>query len=420
MKSVLKIFKKVWTLIKRKWNEIKKHQESELEAIEKIDKAAQKLAAKTKESEWIYNWKFIFSFWLTWALVIYISYLVFQSLSLIYLIFAAFIISIAVESVIEFFQKKMHRAVAIFLTYILLLAFIISWFILVVPFILNQSAEILKLSINEINTFQDTLQQHGLEYMIKNTQMLPWYIKKSLISYIQDPQVVLAIQDALQKNISQIVSIWNTFIKNVWYFVVNIITSFFSWLFQIILVFVLSFFFSLEKDWVIAFFDKIWDKQWLVSLKLKKVYKKLGFWLKGQLLLSLYIWFVVWVVLETLSFPWIWIDLPNKFSLAIIAWITEFVPMLGPILWAIPAALVAILAFWLKWLIVVLIAYYIIQWTENNILVPFVMNQALWVSPLLIFIAMLIWWSVLWFVWIVLSVPLAVILTIIFEDINQD
>lgn len=420
MKPVIKIFKKIGSMIKRKWNEIKKQQEEELKAIENIDKASKKLVWKSKSEDTVYNLKFVFSFWLIWWLVLYISYVFYQSLWLVYLIFAAFIISIAMESIIEFFQRKMPRGVAIFLTYVLLLAFIISWFLLVVPFVLNQTAEIISLSIDKINLFQNTLQNQWLEYIVKNTKFIPGYLKNSLINYIKDPQIVKAIQDALQQNISQIVTIWNTFIKNVWYFVVNIITSFFSGLFQIILVFVLSFFFSLEKDWIIRFFDRIWDKGGLVSLKLKKTYKKLWFWLKGQLLLSVYIGFVVWVVLETLSINWIWIDLPNKFSLAIIAWITEFVPMLGPILWAIPAILIAIIHYWVKGLVVVSIAYYIIQWTENNVLIPFVMNQALWVSPLVIFIAMLLWGSVLGFVWIVLSVPLAVILTIIFEDSKQE
>jgi predicted PurR-regulated permease PerM len=59
-----------------------------------------------------------------------------------------------------------------------------------------------------------------------------------------------------------------------------------------------------------------------------------------------------------------------------------------------------------------------IQWTENNILIPRVMNKTLWVSPLLILICMLIGSSILWFLWILLAIPLAVVLTVFFETLS--
>lgn len=419
MKKIIGVFRKMGNMIKKKWVDIRENDEIEIRNLEKLEKEQSKRLNSLEKNE-KYDWKFVIMFWIIWWFIMYISYIFFQSLSLIYLIFAAYIISIAMESIIEFFQKKLPRSVAVILTYLILLAFILSGFLLVVPFIINQAADIIKLVLQEIDKFQVSLQKEWIEQMVKSTKLIPGYLKNTIIYYLKDPQTVSAIQEWIEKNISQIVSVWNTFIKNVWYFLVNVIGSFFSALFQIWLVFILSIFFSLEKEWIIQFIDRISDKKWLLSTKIRKIYKKLWFRLKWQLLLSLYIGIVVWIVLETLSIPWIWIDLPNKFTLALIAGITEFVPMLGPILWAIPALLVAILAYWFKWFIWVLIAYYVIQWTENNILIPFVMNHALWISPLVIFIAMLVWWSVLWFVWIVLSVPIAVILTIVFEDIKNN
>ena len=56
---------------------------------------------------------------------------------------------------------------------------------------------------------------------------------------------------------------------------------------------------------------------------------------------------------------------------------------------------------------------------ENNIWAPLFMNKSLWISAVLIFISMLVWWLIMWFFGVLLSVPIAVILTIIFQTRNQ-
>jgi predicted PurR-regulated permease PerM len=120
-------------------------------------------------------------------------------------------------------------------------------------------------------------------------------------------------------------------------------------------------------------------------------------------------------VLLTLSL--FWLDLPNKGTLAIIAWVTEFIPYIWPLLWAIPAVLLALVEYNILGAVIVIWVYYAIQQVENNILVPIVMNKALWISPILIFISMLIGGTTLWFIWVILAVPIAVILTLLYEEI---
>ena len=113
------------------------------------------------------------------------------------------------------------------------------------------------------------------------------------------------------------------------------------------------------------------------------------------------------------------IDLPNKFTLALIAGLTEFIPYLGPFMGMVPAILLGIL--WYGWRggLFVLGLYRLIQQSENNILVPMVMYQTLGISPLLILICMIIGGSILWFIGIILAVPIAVIINILFEDYNK-
>ncbi len=292
--------------------------------------------------------------------------------------------------------------------------FIISSFIILIPFIASQSVDIIKYLIERIQIFQNDLQNYWLEYILKNSSYIPDYLKWIILSMLWDKNTLNLLQQALQQNISQIISSASNYITNVWTFVVNAIGSFFSAIFQIVLVFILAIFFSLEKDKVILFLSSISSNRIYFKRKIEKLYTKLWFWLKWQLMLSLYVAFAVLIWLYILKI--FGIDIPNKFTLALISALTEIIPILGPILGAIPAIMVASMVSWLKWIIAVVIMYWFIQFLENNILIPLVMNQALWVSPLVIFIAMILGWVSFGFIWVVLAVPLAVILSLVFED----
>jgi predicted PurR-regulated permease PerM len=63
----------------------------------------------------------------------------------------------------------------------------------------------------------------------------------------------------------------------------------------------------------------------------------------------------------------------------------------------------------------VVILYIIIQQSEEKILVPYLMSKTLGISPLLIFICMLIAGSIMGIAGIVFAVPLAVIVAIVFS-----
>ncbi len=367
-----------------------------------------------QDNSWM--WKF----WLVWVIVIYVSYILFQSLNLVYLIIAAYIISIAMETVILFFEKYkfISRWLAILISYILLFLFVISAFLILIPFVANQSVEILKHIIERFQLFQNDLQQYWLEYIIQNSSYIPDYFKWMFLSLLGDKQTILIIQQALQENIAQILSSASNYVTNIWWFVVNLVWWFFSTIFQIVFVFILAIFFSLEKNRVILFLASIsWNKIF-VYRKLVKLYTKLWYRLKWQILLSLYVGFSVLIGLYILKI--FGVDLPSKFTLALIAALTEIIPIVGPILWWIPAVLVAAVSEGFLWVLAVIAMYAIIQFLENNILIPLVMNQALGVSPLVIFIAMVLWWASFGFVGVVLAVPIAVILTLIFEDFLSD
>ncbi len=420
MRKIIRPINSVIKNLRHKTNKIKKEKEQELKEIQQLDKSVTKEKKKSyiDEATKKYDLSYILTFWLIWIFVLYIAYVLFNSLELLYLIIAAYIISIAMEVVIDFFQKFIPRIASIIFSYVLLLLLLISWFVVIIPFVLAQSADIMQSFIDIVAWIEKDIRTYWLEEVIKNSTILPWLIQAVILEQLENVDIISEVQDYLQQNLNDLISEWGEFVRDVGSIAASVVAWFFSAIFQILLVFVLAIFFSAQKDSVMNFIGSVsWKKDYVI-VKLQKLYKKLWFWLKWQFLLSIFIFITVLILLNTVAL--FWIDLPNKFTLALIAWITEFIPIIWPILWAIPALLVAISEYWFVWFLIIAMIYILIQWFENYILVPLVMNQALWVSPLLIIIAMLIWGSLMWFVWIVLSVPIAVIANLIFEDIVKD
>ena len=403
-KIFLNKLKKTFKEKKQKQDELKK------ESVN-IRKLPEKVEHNIKLNEIITFW-FLFRTWIIVLFLAYIWYIAINSLDIIYAIFTAFIISLALENTISFFSRFIPRWVSIIISYILLFLLLIFWFIILIPFLVSYLSDFLNILSRHFETLQNILQNQWLTAFIQSFH-LPWYIQWKLLTISNDPNISNNISEFIMVNISSIVQNSAEYMKNISSFAINTIWSFFSIISQIIMVFVLSIFFSFEKDKVVYTIATLSQTPKKTALKLKKLYHQLWEWLKGQVLLWLFIWLAVFSWLLTLSL--FWISLENKWTLALIAWFMEFIPYLGPILGSIPALVVGSLEFWLTWFIAVWILFIIIQQIEW-LIVPIVMNKALWVSPLLIFIAMLIWLQVMWLVWVILAIPLAVIISLLFED----
>jgi predicted PurR-regulated permease PerM len=106
------------------------------------------------------------------------------------------------------------------------------------------------------------------------------------------------------------------------------------------------------------------------------------------------------------------IGLPNFFLLAIIAGAMEAVPLVGPLLGAIPALIVAA-AYDPSKVIWVIIATIIIQAAENNLIVPRVMKKAVGVNPVASLLAFIAFGSIFGLIGALLAIPLAALIQIV-------
>ena len=146
-----------------------------------------------------------------------------------------------------------------------------------------------------------------------------------------------------------------------------------------------------------------------VETVLQHIGQKFGGWLRGQLFLG----FVIGIAAGLGT--WI-LGLPYPFLLGVAAGMTELIPMVGPVLGAIPAVLVAL--FGPTWrLLAVIVLFTVIQQVENNLLVPRVMKQAVGLSPLLTIVAIMIGAQQMGILGALLAVPVAAALQVIVGEI---
>lgn len=139
-----------------------------------------------------------------------------------------------------------------------------------------------------------------------------------------------------------------------------------------------------------------------------EITRKMSLWFRGQLILS----FTVGLA----TFIGLWImHIPYALILALIAAFTELIPMVGPILGAIPAVLVALFISPIM-AIIVGVFYVFVQQMENHILVPQVMKKAVGLNPVIIITSMLIGAKLFGIIGVILAVPIASSISVILKE----
>jgi predicted PurR-regulated permease PerM len=126
---------------------------------------------------------------------------------------------------------------------------------------------------------------------------------------------------------------------------------------------------------------------------------KVGLYMVGQGILCMVIG-----IMALLAY--LLIGLPNALVLALIAGVLEAVPMIGPLLGAVPAALVA-LSIGPDKLIWVIVATVVIQQLENTLLVPRIMKKAVGVNPFVTLLALFAFSSLFGLAGALMAIPIA-------------
>jgi predicted PurR-regulated permease PerM len=139
---------------------------------------------------------------------------------------------------------------------------------------------------------------------------------------------------------------------------------------------------------------------------------KVSAWLGGQLLLA--------GVIGTTSAIGLWaLGIPFFYVLALLSAVGEMIPVVGPILSAVPAIAVAS-SVSLEKAAFVVIFYFVQQQLENHILVPRIMSRQVGVSAVTVIVALLVGGSLLGMVGALLAVPTAAILQVVAAELMTE
>ncbi|OGG05030.1 hypothetical protein A2Z33_07140 [Candidatus Gottesmanbacteria bacterium RBG_16_52_11] len=192
---------------------------------------------------------------------------------------------------------------------------------------------------------------------------------------------------------------------------VRVTVNIFSNIFALLTVLVFSFYMLLERRHLTQYLEQVIpDELTGRSVKaVESVEDSLGAWLRGELVLMLSIGTLTYIGLSFLSVEF-------ALPLAIIAGLLEIVPVIGPIVSAVPAVLVAFAVSPFLALATAAL-YFLIQQVENNIIVPVVMKRAVGISPLITILALLIGSRLAGITGAVLAVPIVVTLRAILRSI---
>ncbi len=300
------------------------------------------------------------------------------------IIFVALVLAAAFDPWVDWFQKrKIPRSLGILTIYIVLFAIVSSAFILIVPPISKEVAQL--------------------------SQNFPLYYEKIVSGWQHLQGSSLNAQEQLQQGLASLSQNLPQTLSNV----IGTLFDVFGGLVSVLLVLVITFYLTVQEEATKGFIVSITPSRfqpYLMQLY-GRIQSKMGQWLRGQIILSLVIFALTFIGLTILNVPYALI-------LAFLAGLFEIVPFIGPLLAAIPAVFFAFLQSPFLG-ISTAILYLIIQELENHLIVPKIMSKAVGLNPLMVILIILIGAKLGGIVGALLAVPVATGVMVFIRDFRD-
>ena len=312
---------------------------------------------KTIKNIGIFSWSVI-GFLLIATLFFYIIYLI--RVAIIPLILAI-AIAYLLTPIVILLQKKMRRVFAVTITYIIFTGIIFTIFFFIIPIIIDQFRTFMDrfpaYMENLTKIINDFLQNSVLIKSAENLigkEIIPRdasSITKYLISRINLEEI-----DIFRRATTVGMLVFNT----VLYLIVGPLLG----------IYILNY-----TDKIKTTFIKIIPKRFKnqTTIILERINKVAGRYVRGQILVSIIVGILCTIVLLVLKVDF-------AILLGSIAGLLNMIPLLGPIIGAIPAALTALFISPLKALLVILL-FIAVQQIDNYIISPNIMKYQVGVHP---------------------------------------
>jgi predicted PurR-regulated permease PerM len=301
-------------------------------------------------------------------------------------IYIAALLAIGLSPLVRFIEhqhvlpigtRRLPRWFAILLIYLVVIGAVVGMGMMIVPPLIEQTRDLMRNLPQMIDRAQDyLLQRHWIDHKVTWREAVQ-----------QAPDAGGAF-DTVFSALSGIV----------------------GGLFGLFTILILTFYLLIESDGMLTGFLQLFprDRRPRVAMICRQITVKVSAWLMGQLFLSGVIAVTAAIALWLMGIPYFYV-------LALIAGVGELIPMIGPILSAMPAIAVAftvspMMAVW------VAVFWILQQQFESHFLVPKVMSTQVGVSAATVIISLMIGGSLLGILGAILAVPTAAILLVVFQE----
>ena len=332
-----------------------------------------------------YNWTFRRVVWATLVLVsvIFCFWLLYRFYQVVFILFIAIVIGTVIRPIVNWlYQRGLSRVAGVILVYLLLLILLTGFLWLLFPLIFEQSSTLARELPGYYQTLRTGMVNDPNQLFMRMGQLLPAALPSL------NPPIVQQTGEEVMASAGQVLG----------YLILTAQVIFIA-----IVILVLTLYWTLDGPRIIKTFLLLvpQDRRESMGELISAMESKVGFYLAGQGVLCLVISMMALVA-------YLLIGLPNALVLALAAGVMEAVPMIGPLLGAIPAALVA-LSIAPDKLIWVIVATIVIQQLENSLLVPRIMRKAVGVNPFVTLLALFAFSSLFGLAGALMAIPIAAI-----------
>jgi predicted PurR-regulated permease PerM len=336
-----------------------------------------------------YNWTFRRVVWATLVFVslIFCFWLLYRFYQVVFILFIAIVMGTVIRPIVNWlYQRGLSRIAGVILVYLLLLILLAGFLWLLFPLIFEQSSTLAKEVPGYYQNLRAEMVKDSNQLLIGVGQLLPATLPSLT------PRIEPQTGEELVASAGQVLD----------YVIVTARASFTA-----IMILVMTLYWTLDGPRIIKSFLVLipQDRRESIGELISAMESKVGFYLAGQGILCLVIG-----IMALLAY--LLIGLPNALVLALIAGVLEALPMIGPLLGAIPAALVA-LSIAPDKLIWIIVATVVIQQLENTLLVPRIMKKAVGVNPFVTLLALFAFSSLFGIAGALMAIPIAAIVQLV-------
>ena len=193
--------------------------------------------------------------------------------------------------------------------------------------------------------------------------------------------------------------------------VVTVATRLFGGIVSLLTVFVLSFYMLLDEKQIDSLINLVVPSSITGEVRtvLEKIGVRVGGWVRGQVIISAIMGITTFVALSL-------VGLPYALTIGVAAAVFEVLPIIGPIVTAIVAVVIALGSGSWGMAIGTLVVFTILQQLEGHFVVPKVMQKAVGLSPVVIIVALLIGSVLAGVPGAILAVPAAACIDVLVDE----